>query len=564
MQIIGVSDRFLAPAPGSWELDSTHMTRPLSRYACDTIPQRATEGFRAGTKQYGLLLDAMEFATINGFMYSCARGVGAPKGAKGPPPKFIFKLLLRLHPELRRRVKRCAEVFETKAWREDVARWDNEWKPAIARQNSALQSVDVAALTTEALVDHLSRCREAMREAWFTHHRLNPVAMCALGDFLIHVHDWAGLAPSEVLPLMRGASAVSLGASSELEALVGQLQSRDDLKTLLASSDAPAVLQALQSAPGEAGAAARRYVDIVGVRIANGYDVADVSMGEMPQLLVDTIRAAVAPTGQSAADTLAADTARIRATIPEQHRAEFDELLAEARLTYRIRDERGYLNDAWSTGITRRALLEAGRRLVSSGRLGEASHAFDMTHAEIASALRGGPSPTADEIAAYANYRLSKTTADAPPVVGFAPSGPPPVEWLPPAAARMGRIIATVINEMFAKRDDTAHGEPLSGFGASPGEFIGTARLVLTASDMANVRPGEVLITRSTSPSYNALLPMIRGIVTDRGGTLSHAALVAREYGIPAVVGCGNATERIPNGATVRINGTTGTVHIVS
>jgi pyruvate,water dikinase len=266
----------------------------------------------------------------------------------------------------------------------------------------------------------------------------------------------------------------------------------------------------------------------------------------------------------AAKDTLPADVARVRAAIPAEHHARFDALLSEARSTYRVRDERGYLNDAWSAGIARRALLAAGERLVAAKKLLDPSHVFDLTPQEIASALAGGAAPAAADVAAYSEYRTTKTTSDAPPVVGLTPSGPPPPAWLPAPAARMATIVATVMNEMFARREGGIKEKKITGYAASPGDVVGTARLVLTAADMADVRQGDVLITRATSPSYNALLPLIRGIVTDRGGTLSHAALVAREYGIPAVVGCGNATELIPDGATVRIDGTTGTVQIVS
>jgi rifampicin phosphotransferase len=81
---------------------------------------------------------------------------------------------------------------------------------------------------------------------------------------------------------------------------------------------------------------------------------------------------------------------------------------------------------------------------------------------------------------------------------------------------------------------------------------------------MEAVRKGDVLVARATSPSYNALLPLISGIVTDRGGTLSHAAVIAREYGIPAVVGCGNATELIKDGMRIRVNGSKGTVDLLT
>jgi len=527
------------------------------------FPEAATAGFRAGTARYALLLDCMEFRVVNGFVYTCARGVGAPKGAKGPPPKFIFKALLRLHPEMRRRVRLADEVFANKSWRAEVETWDRDEKPAVARENESMQRVDASALATDALIAHLEACRALVTRSITRHHRLNPVALIPLGDFLSHVRSWTSLSPSDVLPLFCGASAVSRGAESELQQVVRDFEGRPDLERHLADPDGRRVLELL-SADDRAGAAVRRYVDAVGIRVTSGYDVADVSMGEMPELIVDTIRAAVAAGTIVPRDTLAFDTAKIRDLVPPKHHTEFDELLAEARATYRIRDERAYLNDAWSIGIARRALLAAGQRLEKNGRLQSAVHVFDLEPSELQSALSGGASPAPDFIAAWHDHRTTKTVADAPAVLGFPPAGPPPADWLPAGAARLQRAIDIVLTEMFAKRDPSPRGAVINGIAASPGDVTGRARLVLKPSDMARVQTGEVLITRATSPAYNALLPLIRGVVTDRGGSLSHAAVVAREYGIPAVVGCGNATELIPDGATVRIDGTTGTVHLVS
>ena len=112
-----------------------------------------------------MLLDYIEFAVVNGFVYICPRGVGAPKGAKGPPPKLIFKVLTKLHPEVRRRIRTVAEVFATKRWREDVAQWDSEWKPAITRENNELQAVDLRALSDDELRAHLDALLRRRRRA---------------------------------------------------------------------------------------------------------------------------------------------------------------------------------------------------------------------------------------------------------------------------------------------------------------------------------------------------------------------------------------------------------------
>jgi rifampicin phosphotransferase len=557
-------NRFTPPGPGVWERESVHTMRPISRAHAAIFPDAVNAGFRWGMKRYGFLLEGMEFQVVNRYLYTCLRPVGAPKGAKGPPPKLILKLMLLLHPEMRRRVRRIREVWATKAWREDVARWDNEWKPQIFRENTELQRVDVAALDRDAFISHLERCYDAASRSVYRHHSLNGTALLPLGDFLVHVKAWTGLPPCEVLPLFRGSSRVSQGAAAELDALVTAMQISPDAMLLLAGSDPAAVLEALTARTDAVGKTARDYVDSAGIRIATGYDFADVSLAEMPELLVGNIRSAVTGGSGTTENDVARREAALRDLVPPEHRQQFDELLVEARYTYRIRDERAYLNDAWACGIARKAILEAGRRLVAAGKLHQADHAVELTPSEIVSMLRGGNDRTADEAAADVLYRTSHTIHDAPEHLGGTPAGPPPPEWLPPDAARAERAIGIVLGEMFVTRATQKGDVTVSGFAASPGEIVGTARLVLDPHDMGRIQKGDVLITRATAPSYNALLPLLSGIVTDRGGTLSHAAVVAREYGIPAVVGCGNATELIKDGMRVRVNGATGAVEILA
>jgi len=536
------------------------MVRPVSRCNEAVFPKAAIAGFRDSMQRYGMLLETIEFAVVNRFIYMCARPVGAPKDAKGPPPKFIFKILTKLHPEVRRRIKTVAEVFATKRWREDVARWDSEWKPAIMRENTELQNIDARVLSDDELRAHLRRCFDVVSRAVTRHHSLNATAMLPLGDFLAHVREWTGAAPAEVLPLFRGASRVSQGAADELDALARAIRENADASTLLASDDGRAVIDTLVARKDAVGDAARRYIDMVGIRMT-GYDFADLTYAEMPSLLVEAIRAAVDGTSTSAND-VAKREAALRERVPAQHRQQFDELLAEARFTYRMRDERTYLNDMWSAGIVRCALLAAGERLVGKGRLHAADHAVELTPDELEAMLTGGAGPGADEVAAHVEYRTTHTIHDAPPHLGGMPSGPPPADWLPPIAARAQRAIDIVMGEMFAARAKQSATAKVTGFAASPGTVVGVARLVLNPADMVRVRKGDLLITRATSPAYNALLPLIGGVVTDRGGTLSHAAVVAREYGIPAVVGTGNATELIKDGMRVRIDGGTGTVEL--
>jgi pyruvate,water dikinase len=115
----------------------------------------------------------------------------------------------------------------------------------------------------------------------------------------------------------------------------------------------------------------------------------------------------------------------------------------------------------------------------------------------------------------------------------------------------------------FAERTRTENDVVVRGIGVSAGVYEGPARLVVGPDDFHRLRPGDVLVTRSTSPTYNVVLPLLGALVTDRGGALSHAAIVSREFGIPGVVGCVNATRQLIEGMRVRVDGRSGECRVV-
>ncbi|MFJ3921909.1 PEP-utilizing enzyme [Streptomyces sp. NPDC090022] len=109
-----------------------------------------------------------------------------------------------------------------------------------------------------------------------------------------------------------------------------------------------------------------------------------------------------------------------------------------------------------------------------------------------------------------------------------------------------------------AAPSDTVSGSPASG-----GVVEGAARVVADVAEGESLRPGEILVTTVTNIGWTPLFTRISAIVTDVGANLSHASIVARELGIPAVVGCGNATTRIRTGDRIRVDGGRGTVDVV-
>ena len=105
-------------------------------------------------------------------------------------------------------------------------------------------------------------------------------------------------------------------------------------------------------------------------------------------------------------------------------------------------------------------------------------------------------------------------------------------------------------------------GANLRGLAASGGVYEGPARRVSGPTEFDRIAQGDVLVTESTTEAFNILLPLLGAIVTDAGGLLSHSAIVAREYGIPGVVGTRDATDRIRDGTRVRVDGDAGSVTV--
>lgn len=564
MSISALGKVFAPPRPGAWSIDLTHFPRPTTKFASATFIEHFTRGFAEGTKMYGLLLDHLEQASINGFVYTAPRPVGAPLDAKGPPPKAIFKLLTWFHPELRARIKTAKNAIEKRTWIQDLAHWDETVKPQAIREHLAVQNEDPRTLDGEGLVRHLKAACENARNAQYRHGRFTMTACIPVGDFLAHVKEWTGGEVHSVLRVVKGYSAVSNGIGApELTELANLLRS-DPTNAALLNGSATDVLEALKSEGGRIGELTRQWLSQVSYRIVTGYDLCDRYALEMPDTLVNGLRATVAAhQALEKQDAIENDVAALRDKVPAAHRSLFDTLLADARAVYRLRDERDHYNDGWGTGLMRRAVLEAGRRAAEAGRLSAPELLVDADFDEILAIASGKGGPTSDELAARAHWRKTADPAKAPPLLGIPPSAPPPPEWLPHHAARLARGTDLFLFALFQPSEKESTTGVVRGIPVSPGVYEGPARLVLGAEDFDSVRQGDVLVTRSTSPYFNVLLPLLGGIVTDRGGALSHAAIVAREYGIPGVVGTKTATSTITNGSRVRVDGGAGEVRIV-
>ncbi len=557
---------FAPPGAGAWLLDPTHFTRPLTRFQAELFRAPFRRGFAESLRRYGSLLEYMEYGFVGGYPYYRLQPVGAPPDAAGHPPREVWDELAASHPEIRERLATSATVFERKLWREDLERWDREVKPAAVRLHLELLAVDPGRLSTEKLLDHCDCCRRNQERGAYLHHLFNVPALLPVGDFLAHGREWTGRPAATLLGLLSGASPDPLGAEEERERLVGALrEDRAALELLDSPGEPTEVLAALRSLPGPAGEAAAAYVDRVGHRPVNGEDVGEPSVIELPELIVGAISSGLEEIpSEEGEDALVERTAEIRAEVPAGERQSFDALLSEARLTYRLREERGTYADLWAIGITRRAILAAGSRLAAQGLIADAAHLVEADWGELRGLVGAGTGVSAEELAERARYRLRARFSDAPGRLGGEPGVPLPADWLPPAAARVERALGAAVEQLFAAPEPRSEERKVHGLGVSQGVYEGTARVIRSTEELARVRSGDVLITNATGTAFNIVLPLLGAIVTDAGGLLSHAAIVAREFGIPGVVGTSDGSAIVEDGARVRVDGRTGEVAVLS
>ena len=545
---------FEAPGPGHWELDRSHFpggTTPICQWLM-------TESMQAGIsrvmEEQGVPARTIQARFVNGYMYTrLVPLIGGDKPPKKLPPLFVLRAATRIHPEFRRRTRTARQSFDARPWNAVAERWHTEMRPRLAARNRALQAEHPSQLDDAELTDHLGRLLDHLRESaelhfWLHGHDLGPIAR-----YLHACIEW-GLEPTAALDALAGASPSTSRPLAQLAALRTEIESQGvDVAALTSLDEVRAVSPAAAQLLDE-------YLEERGDMLVTGYDITGLTLRELPGLVIAALRTAAVP---STAEYEAA-AATLRERLPAAEQARFDLLLDDARGVMDMRDDNGPVTYELPGGLVRRALLEIGKRLAASGRLHDAEHALDLEPGE-ARAPFGDGLASADEIALRVERRHQ--LEDITPPSGLGPIEPvPPPDVLPDVLAEMVTSVETALTHL-AMSDSSSPArptaDPLSGIGIGTSPYRGTARTAASADEAINkLEPGDVLVVRATSPAFNAVLAIAGAVVTTHGGALSHAAVLARELCIPAIVGAPGALA-IPDGAMVDVDPVLGKVRLV-
>ena len=511
-------------------------------------------GTGRGFTELGAPVRSLEFRAVNGLIYSRVFPlIGANKPPKKLPPLPLLKLAAKLHPEMRRRAKIAEKTIANPPWRAKIHEWHRPGglRDTYTARNLEIQRVNPASLDDTQLIAHINDVVAHADQLFEDHLYLHNFDLGPIGILLFVTSQW-GFETAEIVALLEGASPSTSAAGHEL----GKIR-----QAIVASGKNPAHLDDVRAISPEVAGALDDFLQLRGNMVISRYDIDGLTLAESPDVLFSRIMSApLSDDTDHRTETVKKRIAAVRARVPEQHRTEFDTTLAEARDAMDLRDENGPITLEWPFGLVRRALLELGRRMQQRGFAHAPEHAFEMTLDEINVSLAGN-APDADELAGRQHWRATVNVEDAPRKLGT-PEPVPPLEILPKPLAYVAGFIQKVVAETGI--DGTQKTTGLNGYGVGSTTYVGTARLAATPeAAVEQLNPGEILVVPCTTPAYNMVVGFAGALVTAEGGPLSHAAVIARELGLPGVIGAPRAMLDIPDGATIEVDPVAGTVRVL-
>jgi pyruvate,water dikinase len=262
-------------------------------------------------------------------------------------------------------------------------------------------------------------------------------------------------------------------------------------------------------------------------------------------------------------DRLAAEYTALLPT--DEAKKAFQEQLGLARTVFPYVENHNFYVEHWHHTVFWNKMREFGRLLVKHGFFKEVDDMFYLHRFEVQQAIY-------DLIGAWGSGGEARGPRYWPPIVAkrkvlfeklknWAPPpalGEPPEVVTEPFTIMLWGITTDSIQTWLKPKE--AGAKELKGFAGSPGVVEGPARVITSVEELAQVQPGEILVCPITTPSWAPIFNRIKATVTDIGGMMSHAAIVCREYGLPAVVGTGYGTKTFKNGQMLRVDGSTGVV----
>lgn len=457
--------------------------------------------------------------------------------------------------------KRAGERLGEAMGRLDTS-WDEKWLPELKSHLAWWSAFDLRNASTANLVAHLRETMTRLKRLWHLHFQIVLPAYMAMSQFDDLYRDlFGGSGAFDSYKLVQGFENKTLEAGQALATLARKARKDTELRAIFQRHEPGQMMDALSAA--SSGRAfqgdVREYLEKYGQR-GDKWGAGYRSWIEDPTPVFKVLKDYIASDVETDHSMLAVERDRAVAAAnerlqgyPQPVREQFAFLLKAAQTASVLSEDHGFWIDFSAMYRVRCVLMEVGRRLTEAGVLASPDDVFYLTLEEVLDldgTMRnsGIRRAVADRQAELERCRQ----LNAPPVLG--------TDYGPPPDDPINRFMVKFFGGPPPTSDVPG---TLKGNAGSPGKAQGIARVILSLDESARLKQGDILVTATTAPPWTPLFATAGGIVTDTGGILSHCAVVAREYRIPAVVGTGGATAIIKDGQLIEVDGDAGAVRII-
>jgi len=535
-----------------WQFRPIHypqQIKPLAEPFC----RGAFEDGNEVTAQYGAPV-RLRTMVVNSYYYMAfAPPDFASNGAAGAPLPSLAEIERQYMNKLRPALTQLRQL------------WNETWLPEIQAYITACEAFDLANVTLADLVTQFAFVRQGQkRMGELLAHIMLPVG----AGMLLFTDLYTELFPDDdkfaAFILLQGEMNKSIEGSHALWQLSRQALAWPAVQQLFATCTDAELLTQLSL--HEEGRQFLKALDAFLFEYGKRGDSVDVfgnpSWLEDPTPVFKNIRDYMNQPDldlpaeyQSFLDEVQKTLARARFRLqgyPQAVREQFEQSLATARTAMLLKENHNYWIDQRASWQVRAILLEFGQRFAAAGLIAEPLDVMYLRIEELDESAAHFPTLDRHALVAARKAEFAQfAKLKPPPVLGTIPTTPPPNDLI-----TRGFLSASGRNQPPAPITENT----LRGLGGSAGKARGLAKVVLSLAAAGKLQKGDILVTQTTIPPWTPLFATAAAVVTETGGILSHCAVSAREFRIPAVLGITGATQRIEDGMLLEVDGDAGIV----
>ncbi|HYN36949.1 MAG TPA: PEP-utilizing enzyme, partial [Actinomycetota bacterium] len=440
--------------------------------------------------------------------------------------------------------------------------WEREYLPEVQTTVTVLERTPLEALSDQRLAVHLEYALARSIRAWEIHFLALTPAMVALNEFeKLCVQIFGEDGSLAAFEMLQGFDNKTLAMERALRALARAAADNQVVVDVLIMKPPGDVVEALRRDSHAADFVREldAFLTVYGRRCER-FELMVPTWRDDPTPVIETIRLLLDAPKEPARSIVVAAERRERAVataqdrwkdLPSEMQERFGPMLAAAQAAIVITEDHAFHIDGALQFEIRRLVLECGRRLVKRRLLADEDDIFMLTLEEMTSCLADDGPDFRGEVSTRRAEMERWALVKAPAMLGT------------PTAEESGRSAEAWASFGGRRVSESTPDGAIKGVAASAGRASGTARVIATPRDARRLMPGDVLVVEATAPTWAPLLSSVSALISERGGPLSHCAILAREYGVPAVVGVDGATRRIRDGDIVEVDGSAGLIRIV-